>query len=187
MEKEDNVKDLNLEARIDKELLLRGFRRRDFDEEELLTLKTELEALNNGNCSVLNGFWENHKDIPKTVDNPDVPPKPKFSVGDRVWVTENIAVNGIPGVGVVRKVETEWIDLGETLNGYWEIAYQLKNLRVPFTEDHVFATELEALAAMASDFRKNAIKQAATFCRRMRALGMNITTRELLENITDFL
>lgn len=187
MDREEKVKDLNFEARIDKELLLHGFRRRDFGEEDLQILKNELEALGQGNCSVLSEFWEMHQNRPRIVDNPDVPPTPKFSVGDRVWVTENIAVNGIPGVGVVRKVETEWIDLGETLNGYWEIAYHLKNLRVPFTEDHVFSTELEALSAMASDFRKNAIKQAAAFCKRMRALGMNITTRELLENITDFL
>ena len=169
MDREEKVKDLNFEARIDKELLLHGFRRRDFGEEDLQILKNELEALDQGNCSVLSEFWEMHQNRPRIVDNPDVPPTPKFSVGDRVWV------------------ETEWIDLGETLNGYWEIAYHLKNLRVPFTEDHVFSTELEALSAMASDFRKNAIKQAAAFCKRMRALGMNITTRELLENITDFL
>ena len=80
----------------------------------------------------------------------------------------------------------EWVDLGETLNGYWEISYQLKNMRTPFTEDAVYATEIEALVAMAADFRRGAIKQANTFCRKMRALGMNITTKELLANFTDF-
>lgn len=184
---EDTVKDLNLEARIDKELLLHGYRRRDFSEEELRALRIELDALQEGNCSVSNGFWETFGERSVLEERADVKPVPRFAVGERVWVTQHIAINGVPGVGTVRKVEMEWIDLGETLKGYWEVSYQLKNLRTSFSEECVFATELEALAAMAADFRRGAIKQANLLCRRMRAMGMNITTRELLENITDFI
>ena len=109
-----------------------------------------------------------------------------FSVGDRVWVTSHLNVEGIPGVGEVRKIITEWTDLGEELNGYWEISYLLKNTRVAYSQDCVFATELEALTALAADFRKQAIAQASVLCRRMRALGMNITTKELIENLAEF-
>ena len=183
---EDEVRDLNLEARIDKELLLHGFRRRDFSEEELNVLRTRLDALTNGETAVPEDFWRTHIERHNKPDKIDQKPTPRFDVGDRVWVTQHIAINGVPGVGYVRKVEMEWVDLGETLNGYWEISYQLKNMRTPFTEDAVYATEIEALVAMAADFRRGAIKQANTFCRKMRALGMNITTKELLANFTDF-
>ena len=183
---EDEVRDLNLEARIDKELLLHGFRRRDFSEEELNVLRTRLDALTNDETAVPEDFWRTHIERHNKPDKIDQKPTPRFDVGDRVWVTQHIAINGVPGVGYVRKVEMEWVDLGETLNGYWEISYQLKNMRTPFTEDAVYATEIEALVAMAADFRRGAIKQANTFCRKMRALGMNITTKELLANFTDF-
>ncbi len=183
---EDEVRDLNLEARIDKELLLHGFRRRDFSEEELNGLRTRLDALTNDDTAVPEDFWRTHIERHNKPDKIDQKPTPRFDVGDRVWVTQHIAINGVPGVGYVRKVEMEWVDLGETLNGYWEISYQLKNMRTPFTEDAVYATEIEALVAMAADFRRGAIKQANTFCRKMRALGMNITTKELLANFTDF-
>ena len=183
---EDEVRDLNLEARIDKELLLHGFRRRDFSEEELNVLRTRLDALTNVDTAVPEDFWRTHIERHNKPDKIDQKPTPRFDVGDRVWVTQHIAINGVPGVGYVRKVEMEWVDLGETLNGYWEISYQLKNMRTPFTEDAVYATEIEALVAMAADFRRGAIKQANTFCRKMRALGMNITTKELLANFTDF-
>ncbi len=183
---EDEVRDLNLEARIDKELLLHGFRRRDFSEEELNVLRTRLDALTNVETAVPEDFWRTHIERHNKPDKIDQKPTPRFDVGDRVWVTQHIAINGVPGVGYVRKVEMEWVDLGETLNGYWEISYQLKNMRTPFTEDAVYATEIEALVAMAADFRRGAIKQANTFCRKMRALGMNITTKELLANFTDF-
>ncbi len=183
---EDEVRDLNLEARIDKELLLHGFRRRDFSEEELNVLRTRLDALTNVETAMPEDFWRTHIERHNKPDKIDQKPTPRFDVGDRVWVTQHIAINGVPGVGYVRKVEMEWVDLGETLNGYWEISYQLKNMRTPFTEDAVYATEIEALVAMAADFRRGAIKQANTFCRKMRALGMNITTKELLANFTDF-
>ncbi len=183
---EDEVRDLNLEARIDKELLLHGFRRRDFSEEELNVLRTRLDALTNVETAMPEDFWRTHIERHNKPDKIDQKPTPRFDVGDRVWVTQHIAINGVPGVCYVRKVEMEWVDLGETLNGYWEISYQLKNMRTPFTEDAVYATEIEALVAMAADFRRGAIKQANTFCRKMRALGMNITTKELLANFTDF-
>lgn len=183
-EKDDFVRDMNLEARLEKELLMHGFRRRDFSEEEISQLRSELDALQDGNCSLLNGFWS--EDRGEVGENPpDVEPEARFSVGERVWVTENVAVNGIPGVGTVRKVEKEWIDLGDQLKGYWEITYYLRNMRTPYTEANVFATELEALSAMASDFRRQTIIQAAEVCRRLRLLGMSITTKELLTNIAD--
>lgn len=184
---ENEVRDLNLEARIDKELLLHGFRRRDFSEEELKELRMRLNTLAEGDCSVPEDYWRAHIEEKNKPEKIDQKPTPRFAVGDRVWVTQHIAINGVPGVGYVRKVEMEWVDLGETLNGYWEISYQLKNMRTPFTEDAVYATEIEALVAMAADFRRGAIKQANVFCRRMRALGMNITTKELLDNFTDFI
>jgi hypothetical protein len=56
-----------------------------------------------------------------------------------------------------------------------------------YSEDCVFATELEALTALAADFRRNAIAQASVLCRRMRALGMNISTKELIENLAEFI
>ena len=186
-ENDDYVKDMNLEAKLDKELLMHGLLRRDFTDEELDNLRAELEALDSGNCSLFDDFWSQERKKVKTADPPDEEPTPRFSVGDRVWVTENLVANGIPGVGVVRKVEKEWIDLGEELQGYWEISYQLRNLRTPFTEEHVFSTELEALAALASDFRQKVIIQANEVCKRMRALGMNITTKELLDNIANML
>ncbi|MBO4850637.1 MAG: hypothetical protein J5529_07000 [Prevotella sp.] len=183
---EDVVMNLNLEASIDKELLLHGFRRRDFSEEELQQLRTVLETHGEDSSSFLDDFWRVYGVREKRMESADQKPTPRFAVGDRVWVTQRIAINGVPGVGYVRKVETEWVDLGETLNGYWEVSYQLKNMRTPFTEDSVYATEIEALVAMAADFRRGAIKQANVFCRRMRSLGMNITTKELLANFTDF-
>lgn len=178
------VKDLNLEAKIEKELLLHGCKRRDFTENQLDTLRVELDTLQDGSCSVMNGFWSNYHEPLDNKGNPDIEPEPKFNIGDRAWVTENGTGNGIPGVGVIRKIDKEWIDLGEELQGYWEITYFLKNLRTPYTEDHVFATELEALAAIAADFKRKTISQAAEICRKMREVGMNITTKELLENIS---
>ena len=167
---------------MEKELLLHGCKRRDFTDEQIEQLRSELEALQDGNCSLLNGFWDDFAPV-KIQENPDIEPQEKFSVGQRVWLTGNVAVGGIPGVGTVRSVEKEWIDLGDELQGYWEITYQLRNMRTPITEDHVFATELEALAAMASDFRKQAVAQACEVCRQLRAVGMNISTKELLLNI----
>ncbi len=180
----DSVRDMNLEASLEKSLLLHGVLRRDFTEAEIAQLRSELEVLNEGGCSVLNGFWSTNHAPGEHNEDPDTEPESLFSIGERVWVTENEAVSGgIPGVGTVRKVEKEWIDLGDELKGYWEITYQLKNMRTPFTEGHVFATELEALAAMTSNFRQQTIMRAKELCRRMRALGMNITTKELLDNI----
>lgn len=179
------VTDMNLEARLEKELLLHGRQRRDLTEEQLQQLRDELEALKDGTCSLLGGFWEENGNIDSPTDNPDFEPEPKFSVGQRVWVTGDVAVDGIPGVGYVRNVEKEWIDLGEELQGYWEITYQLRNMRTPITEEHVYATELEALAAMAADFRNQAIAQASEVCKHLRAIGMNISTKELLSNIAD--
>lgn len=184
-EMDDTVRDMNLEARLEKELMLHGFKRRDFTNVELAHLRAELEALQDGNCSILNGFWSEERVSQKADEDPGIEPEARFSVGDRVWVTENVAVNGIPGVGTVRKVEKEWIDLGDQLKGYWEITYYLRNMRTSYTENNVFSTELEALAAMASDFRKQSIGQAAEVCRRLRALGMSITTKELLTNIAE--
>ena len=180
---DSRVTDMNLEARLEKEFLLHGYRRRDFTEEQIQQLRDELDALKDGNCSLLEGFWEEYGHMEKPMDNPDVEPEPKFSIGQRVWVTGDIAVNGIPGVGYVRNVEKEWIDLGEELQGYWEITYHLRNMRTPVTEEHVFSTELEALSAMASDFRKQAIAQASEVCKQLRAIGMDISTKELLSNI----
>ena len=77
------------------------------------------------------------------------------------------------------------VDADDYFN-YWEISYLLKNTRVAYSQDCVFATELEALTALAADFRKQAIAQASVLCRRMRALGMNITTKELIENLAEF-
>ena len=145
---------MNLEARLEKEFLLHGHLRRDFTEEQIQQLRDELETLKDGNCSLLEGFWEEYGNIEKPMENPGIEPVPKFTIGQRVWVTGDIAVNGIPGVGYVRNVEKEWIDLGEELQGYWEITYHLRNMRTPITEEKVFSTELEALSAMASDFRK---------------------------------
>ena len=150
-------------------------------EGELAYLKSVL--VEGESCHVSPGFWSEQEKKEKHVDTPDIEPKPLFAIGDRVWVTENVAVNGIPGVGVVRKVEKEWIDLGDELQGYWEITYQLRNLRTSFTENNVFASELEALAALAAAFKKQTIAQANEVCKRMRALGMNITTKELLDNV----
>jgi len=48
------------------------------------------------------------------------------------------------------------------------------------------ATELEALTAMATDFRKRVITQANAMCNRMRELGVDISTQELVENIANF-
>jgi hypothetical protein len=183
---DNQVRDLNLEARMEKEFLIHGYQRRDFTPEQQQQLRAELIALDEGGCSVMNGFWSQDFTPLRNYDDPDNPPTPLFNVGERVWITEHISVNGVPGVGVVRKVEMEWIDLGEELNGYWEITYQLRNLRTSFTEDHVFATEVEALTAMASDFRKRVISQAGAMCRRMRALGMNITVRELIDSVGEF-
>ena len=183
---EDIVKDMNLEAKVDKELLLHGFLRSDFTETELQTLREGLSLLAQGDDSVLIGFWSTKRRKKKKKESPENEPNPLFSVGDRVWVTEHLNVEGIPGVGEVRKIITEWTDLGEELNGYWEISYLLKNTRVAYSQDCVFATELEALTALAADFRKQTIAQASVLCRRMRALGMNITTKELVENLADF-
>ena len=183
---EDVVKDMNLEAKVDKELLLHGCLRSEFTEAELQALRDEIYMLEQGNCSVLNGFWSTKRKKKKKKENPEIEPTPKFSIGDRVWVTEHLNVEGVPGVGEVRKVITEWTDLGEELNGYWEISYLLKNTRMSYSQDCVFATELEALTALAADFRKQAIAQASVLCRRMRALGMNITTKELVENLANF-
>lgn len=180
----DIVRDMNLEASLEKNLLLHGVLRRDFTDEEIEQLRSELEALHEGGCSVLNGFWSTNREHEEHIEDPDSEPESLFSIGERVWVTENETVSGkVPGVGTVRKVEKEWVDLGDELKGYWEITYQLKNMRTPFTEGHVFATELEALAAMAASFRQQTIMRAKELCRRMRALGMNITTKELLDNI----
>ena len=184
-EGDSRVTDMNLEARLEKELLLRGCQRRDFTEEQLQQLRDELEALKDGNCSLLGGFWADYEKKVKLADNPDCEPEPKFAVGQRVWVTGDVAVDGIPGVGYIRNVEKEWIDLGEELQGYWEITYQLRNMRTPITEEHVYATELEALAAMAADFRNQAIAQASEVCKHLRAIGMDISTKELLSNIAD--
>ena len=181
------VKDLNLEAKVDKDLLLHGKLRSDFTAEELDALREEIYMLSKGDCSVLNGFWSVPREKPKKIESPEVEPIPKFSVGDRIWVTEHLTVDGIPGVGEVRKVITEWTDLGEELNGYWEVSYLLKNSRMSFAEDKVFATELEALAALAADFRRQAIEKATMLCQRMRTLGMNITTKELVENLAQFI
>ncbi len=185
LENENSVKDMNLEARLDKELLLHGFLRHDFSDEEIIQLREELQALEGGNCSVLNGFFNNEKQclLDQKEDDPDVEPKARFSVGDRVWVTDTSAIACIPGVGVVRSIDKEWVDLGDELKGYWEISYKLRNSRTPYTEDHVFATELEALAAMTANFRMKTVAQACDICKRLRALGMNISTKELLENI----
>ena len=179
------VTDMNLEARLEKELLLHGFRRRDFTEEQIQQLRDELDALKDGNCSLLEGFWEEYGIMEKPHNNPYSEPEPIFAIGQRVWVTGDVAVNGIPGVGYVRSVEKEWIDLGEELQGYWEITYQLRNMRTPISEEQVFATELEALAAIAADFRKQAVAQAAEVCKQLRAIGMDISTKELLTNIAD--
>ena len=184
---EEHVKDMNLEAKVEKDLLMHGFMRRDFKEEEISQLRSEIETLDSGNCSTSNGFWSLDHSFKSQKEDPDIEPKAKFSVGDRVWVTEHILENGIPGVGVVRKVEKEWIDLGDELNGYWEISYQLKNMRYPFTEDHLYATELEALVAMSANFRRRVIEEAGVLCRRMRALGMNIKPAEMIENIVNFI
>lgn len=184
-EGDSRVTDMNLEARLEKELLLHGCRRRDFTEEQIQQLRDELDALKDGNCSLLGGFWEEHGHAERPAESPDNEPKPKFVIGQRVWVTGDVAVNGIPGVGYVRNVEKEWIDLGEELQGYWEITYHLRNMHTPITEEKVFATELEALAAMAADFRKQAIAQAGEICRQLRSIGMDISTKELLSNIAD--
>ena len=102
---EDEVRDLNLEARIDKELLLHGFRRRDFSEEELNVLRTRLDALTNVETAVPEDFWRTHIERHNKPDKIDQKPTPRFDVGDRVWVTQHIAINGVPGVGYGRKVE----------------------------------------------------------------------------------
>lgn len=183
---EDIVKDMNLEAKVDKELLLHGFLRSDFSMAELQSLRDGLYLFGQGDCSALDGFWSTKRKKKKKKESPENEPTPLFSVGDRVWVTSHLNVEGIPGVGEVRKIITEWTDLGEELNGYWEISYLLKNTRVAYSQDCVFATELEALTALAADFRKQAIAQASVLCRRMRALGMNITTKELIENLAEF-
>lgn len=182
LELEDTVTDMNLEARLEKELLLHGYQRRDLTDAQIAYLRSALRA-SAGEASLDSAFWEDVASNVKQEETPAIEPQARFAVGDRVWVTESVSVNGVPGVGVVRKVEKEWIDLGEELRGYWEISYQLRNLRTTFTEDHVFASELEALAALAADFRKQAITQASEACKRMRALGMGITTKELLENV----
>ena len=184
---EERVKDMNLEAKVEKDLLMHGFMRRDFNDEQIEQLRTEIETLDDGDCSLLHGFWTVDRTPERQNEDPDHAPKAKFVVGERVWVTEHILENGIPGVGIVRKVDKEWIDLGEELKGYWEITYQLKNMRVPFTEDHVFATELEALVSLSADFRRRVIEEAGVLCRRMRALGMNITPMEMIENIVNFI
>ena len=89
---DDMVKDLNLEAKIDKELFLHGFLRSDFTDDELKTLRDEIAMLQQGNCSVLNGFWSSKKSRKKKSESEDVEPIPKFAVGDRVWVTETEGV-----------------------------------------------------------------------------------------------
>ncbi len=183
---DQQVRDMNLEARMEKEFFMHGFQRRCFDQQQQELLRKELATLQDGDCSVMNDFWSVEHDCVRNYDDPDNEPNPLFSPGDRVWVTEHLSVNGIPGVGFVRSVETEWIDLGEELSGYWEITYRLRNLRTTFTEDHVFATELEALTALATDFRKRMILQVNTICNRMRELGMNISTKEFIDNIGDF-
>lgn len=182
LELEESVTDMNLEARLEKELLLHGCQRRDMSENDLAYLRSVLEN-SDQNAVIPLDFWAELDNKVKKIETPDVEPDARFQIGERVWVTENVVVNGVPGVGVVRKVEKEWIDLGEELQGYWEITYQLKNLRTSYTEDHVFSSELEALAALAADFRKQTIAQASEACKRMRALGMKITTKELLENV----
>ena len=184
---EERVKDMNLEAKVEKDLLMHGFMRRDFNDEQIEQLRTEIETLDDGDCSLLHGFWTVDRTPERQNEDPDHAPKAKFVVGERVWVTEHILENGISCVGIVRKVDKEWIDLGEELKGYWEITYQLKNMRVPFTEDHVFATELEALVSLSADFRRRVIEEAGVLCRRMRALGMNITPMEMIENIVNFI
>ena len=183
---ENQVKDMNLEARMEKEFFLHGLQRRDFNQEQQEILRSELATLQEGRCSVMSDFWTAELSPQRNYEDPDREPEPLFSSVDRVWVTEHISINGVPGVGVVRSVETEWIDLGEELSGYWEITYRLRNLRTTFTEDHVFATELEALTAMATDFRKRVITQANAMCNRMRELGVDISTQELVENIANF-
>ena len=184
---EERVMDMNLEAKVEKDLLMHGYMRRDFNDEQIDQLRTEIETLEDGDCSLLHGFWTVDRTPERLNEDPNHPPKAQFVVRERVWVTEHILENGIPGVGVVRKVDKEWIDLGEELKGYWEITYQLKNMRVPFTEDHVFATELEALVSLSADFRRRVIEEAGVLCRRMRALGMNITPMEMIENIVNFI
>lgn len=186
-EKEERVIDMNLEAKVEKDLLMHGYMRRDFNDEQIEQLRSEIETLEDGECSLLHGFWSIERKPEPLNEDPDHAPKAKFMVGERVWVTEHILENGIPGVGIVRKVEKEWIDLEEELKGYWEITYQLKNMRVPFTEDHVFATELEALVSLSADFRRRVIEEAGVLCRRMRALGMNITPKEMIANIVNFI
>lgn len=185
-QQENQVRDMNLEARMEKEFFLHGLQRRDFTQQQQEVLRTELMTLQEGGCSVMTDFWTSEHTPERNYDDPDNQPEPLFSPGERVWVTEHISINGVPGVGIVRSVETEWIDLGEELNGYWEITYRLRNLRTLFTEDHVFATELEALTAMATSFRKRVITQANAMCNRMRELGMDISTKELVENIANF-
>ncbi len=183
LELEESVTDMNLEARLEKELLLHGCLRRDLTESQLTYLRSALANKDAEKVDISPDFWRQLTQKEKIVESPDVVPEARFAIDERVWVTENVAVNGIPGVGVVRKVEKEWIELGEELRGYWEISYFLKNLRTPFTEDHVFASELEALAALAAEFKKQTIMQASEACRRMRAIGMKITTKELLDNV----
>lgn len=185
-QQENQVKDMNLEARMEKEFFLHGLQRRDFTTEQQEILRAELATLQEGGCSVMSDFWTSERSPQRNYEDSDNEPEPLFSPGDRVWVTEHLSINGVPGVGIVRSVETEWIDLGEELSGYWEITYRLRNLRTTFTEDHVFATELEALTAMANDFRKRVITQANAMCNRMRELGVDISTQELVENIAHF-
>ena len=169
---ENQVKDMNLEARMEKEFFLHGLQRRDFNQEQQEILRSELATLQEGGCSVMSDFWTAELSPQRNYEDPDNEPEPLFSPGDRVWVTEHISINGVPGVGVVRSVE--------------EITYRLRNLRTTFNEDHVFATELEALTAMATDFRKRVITQANAMCNRMRELGVDISTQELVENIANF-
>ena len=93
LELEESVTDMNLEARLEKELLLHGCQRRDMSENDLAYLRSVLEN-SDQNAVIPLDFWAELDNKVKKIETPDVEPDARFQIGERVWVTENVVVNG---------------------------------------------------------------------------------------------
>ena len=81
-QQENQVKDMNLEARMEKEFFLHGLQRRDFTNEQQEALRSELATLQEGGCSVMSDFWTSDRSPQRNYDDPDNELEPLFSPGD---------------------------------------------------------------------------------------------------------
>ena len=82
LELEESVTDMNLEARLEKELLLHGCLRRDLTESQLTYLRSALASKDAEKVDISPDFWRQLTQKEKIVESPDVAPEARFAIDE---------------------------------------------------------------------------------------------------------